>query len=168
MASFNPSGGCQESGIDTQAYEKASSMNAIGFCENGRCIPPVGATIQTGTKSMERILPVCCFGLMFCLCGLAQSSPATNMQLVVQVRTEAAIAWRSENLVQVKVRLASGNQVKVWMEDSCGSPSANGHLIAASGTYTIPLSEMDGFGSANVCLASTHGRVRSFLPVLSK
>ena len=105
---------------------------------------------------------------VFCICGLGQSSSVTNLQLVVQVRSEAAIAWQDGNVVLVKVRLASGIQLKVWAEDSCGSPSPSGHLIATSGTHTIPLGEMDGLGKANVCLSSSDGSIRAFLPVLSK
>jgi len=90
------------------------------------------------------------------------------MQLVVQVRSEAAIAWRDENVVVVKVRLASGTLVKVWAEDSCGSPSPSGHVIATSGTHTIPLGEMDGLGKANVCLSSSDGSLHTILPALGK
>ena len=104
-----------------------------------------------------------CIGFVLCICSLAQSSPATNLQLVVQVRTEAVLTWQGQDAVVVKVRVASGNQVKVWVEDSCGSPSANEHIIANSGTYTIPLSDMDGLGRANVCLASTDGSIRTVL-----
>jgi len=103
-----------------------------------------------------------CLGFLCCICRLAQSSLATNMQLVVQVRSEAAVAWQGENVVLVKIRLASGTQVKVWAEDSCGSPSPNGHVIATSGTHAIPLDEMDGLGKANVCVSSSDGSVRTF------
>ena len=105
---------------------------------------------------------------VFCACGLAQLSSATNIQLVVQVRSEAAIAWQGENAVVVKVRLAPGTQVKVWAEDSCGTPAANGQVIAASGTYTIALEVIAGTGKANVCLDSTDGSIRTFLLTLVK
>ncbi len=115
---------------------------------------------------MSSILRTICAGFVFCICGLAQTS--TNLQLIVQVRSEAAITWQGENAVLVKVRLASGTQVKVWAEDSCGSPSPNGHVIATSGTHTILLGEMDGLGKANVCLSSSDGSLHTILPVLGK
>ena len=55
-----------------------------------------------------------CVGFGLSICALPQSSHATNVQLVVQVRTEAVLAWQGQDGVVVKVRLASGNQVKVW------------------------------------------------------
>jgi hypothetical protein len=86
------------------------------------------------------------------------------MELVVQVRSEAAIAWQGEDAVLVKVRLAPGTQVKVWAEDSCGSP-AKGQVIAASGTYTIPLIGINGTWKTDVCLVFSDGSIRTFLPV---
>ena len=124
---------------------------------------PVGATCDLDSLTMSSSLRTIGAVFVFCICGFGQSSSVTNVQLVVQVRSEAAVAWKGENVVLVKVRLASGTQVKVWAEDSCGSPSPSGHVIAASGTRSIPLGEIDGFGKANVCLASTDGSIRTFL-----
>jgi hypothetical protein len=115
---------------------------------------------------MGSVIRASCIGLVFCICGLAQSSSATNMQLVVQVRSEAAIAWQGENAVLVKVRLGPGIQARVWTDDSCGTPSVNGQVIRGSGTYTIPLAAIDGSGTANICLSSSDGGLRTVLPTL--
>jgi hypothetical protein len=109
-----------------------------------------------------------CAGFVFCICGLAQSSPATNTQLVVQVRSEAALSWQSNSVVMVKARLEPRTQAKVWADDSCGSPLADAYVIAASGTYTIPLAAIDGSGKANICLSSGAGSLSTNLPELRK
>jgi hypothetical protein len=115
---------------------------------------------------MRSIVRASCVGFVFCISSLAESS--ANMQLVVQIRSEAVLAWQGDGAVLAKIRLGPGIQAGVWADDSCGTPSVNGHVIAASGTYTIPLGELDGSGKANVCISSSDASIRSFLPVLGK
>ena len=100
-------------------------------------------------------------GLLFAGSAWSESK---NAQLVVQVRPEAALAWQGNSAVLVKVRLTPGAQAKVWAGDSCGAPPVGARLIPASGTYTIPLSTIDGDGKAMVCLSSQGGT--SKLPAL--
>jgi hypothetical protein len=102
---------------------------------------------------------------VFCMCGLPEST--RNLQLLVQVRSEAVLTWQGDGVVLVKARLEPSTQMRLWMDDSCSTPPANGHVIASSGIHTIPFGEMDGLGKVNVCLSSSDGSVRSFLPVLS-
>ena len=117
-------------------------------------------------KPWESIIGASCLGFVCCICGLAESP--TVVQLAVRVGSEAALTWQGDRVVLVKIRLALGTQARVWMNDSCGTPPANGHVVPASGTYTIPLGELDGFGTENVCLSSSDGTVRSVLPALGK
>jgi hypothetical protein len=78
------------------------------------------------------------------------------------------LAWESDEAVLVKVRLAPGTQVTVWVDEACGTPSANGRLIPASGAFAIPLRSIGGPGKGNVCVSSNDGGLRTFLPVLPK
>jgi hypothetical protein len=108
-----------------------------------------------------------CAECVFCICALARSSTA-NTQLFVQVRAEATIVWQGESVVLVKIRLGPGIHATVWADDSCGTPPVNGQVIDASGIYTITLVGIKGTGKANVCLSSTDGSLRTFLPALGK
>ncbi len=108
---------------------------------------------------MGRVL-VASLGFVWCSCGLAES-PA-NMQLIVQVRSEAALVPHGASVL-VKVRLAPATQVKIWRQDSCDSLPTTGHVMADSGVYEIPLGDL-GDGTT-LCLASTDNGLRISAPV---
>jgi hypothetical protein len=107
-------------------------------------------------------------GFALCFSSFAQSSPPANARLIIQVRPEAALAWQGDAAVLVKVRLVPGALLTIWQEDSCSAPLAGGHVISASGIYTIQLGSIGGFRKANVCVSSNDGVLRAFLPGLPK
>src|SRR5579864_315710 len=96
-----------------------------------------------------------CIGLLFAVCGLAQSSSVTSAQVVVEIRPEATLAWQGDGVVLVTARLAPGTQARVWADESCSAPPATSQVLSASGAFAIQLASLDGAGKPLVCLASS-------------
>lgn len=107
-----------------------------------------------------------CIGFLFAVCGLAQSSPVSGTQVMVDVRPEAALSWQGDGAVLLKARLAPGTLARVWADDSCGAPITEAQVIPGSGMYTIPLADLGAAGKPMVCLSSSDGRLSAALPTL--
>jgi len=92
-----------------------------------------------------------------------------SASLVLQVGPEEFLKDLNGN-VMVKIRLARGTMARLWAANSCTSPSAESHIIAVSGIYTIPYSALTpaggpSSGSTEICLASSDGVLHDSLPV---
>jgi len=98
--------------------------------------------------------------------GFAQSSSVSSAQLAVDVRPEATLTWQGDSTVLVKARLAPGTQARIWADESCGAPTATSQVISASGTFVIPIADIDGTGKPVVCLSSSDGRLSVNLAAL--
>ena len=105
-------------------------------------------------------------GLLFVVAGWAQHSSVMTTQVAVDVRPEAALAWQGDSVVLVKTRLAPGTQARVWADFTCGAPTADSQVVAASGTVAIELANIGGAGKPLVCLASSDGRINASLAAL--
>jgi hypothetical protein len=78
------------------------------------------------------------------------------------------LAWQSDDRVLVEARLAPGTAARVWADVACGAVPAGARLIRASGTYSVIFDPIEGSGKANVCMSSTDGSVKTYLPVVHK
>jgi hypothetical protein len=100
----------------------------------------------------------------------AQGRSVTT-SLVVQV-AEAALLERQNDNVILKVRLARGVAVSLWADKSCTAPAVESYIITASGTYTIPLNQInqglnaEAADQGSICLQSSDGVLRRSLPVI--
>ena len=100
--------------------------------------------------------------------SFAQSSSHANVRLVVEIHQEASLEWQGDSEVLVKVRLAPRTQARLWAADSCVTHGQSGYSISSSGTYTIPLSVIDGVGKPMVCLSSSDRRLTAHLAVSTR
>lgn len=107
--------------------------------------------------------------LLVCGSRLHAQGHMVNTALVLQVRPEELLKDNNGSVL-LKIRLARGSSAQLWAADSCGSPTAYGTVINASGTYTIPydslrLESTDPAGRSQVCLASSDGILHDSLPL---
>jgi hypothetical protein len=99
----------------------------------------------------------------------AQGRTATT-SLALQVRPEELLQDQNRSVV-LKIRLARGTTARFWAANSCASPSPQWHVIAMSGTYSIPYSALTPVSSSpspstmQVCLVSSDGMLNDSLPV---
>ena len=100
----------------------------------------------------------------------AQARMAST-SLVLQVRPEELLEDKNGTLV-LKIRLARGTTARLWMANSCTSPSPESQVITNSGNYNMPLNALrpvssDSNSSAShVCLVSSDGVLNDSLPVV--
>jgi hypothetical protein len=99
----------------------------------------------------------------------AQRSRTVSTTLILQV-AEAGLLELQNDSVIVKLRLTPGVAVNLWGDKACTIPADESYIITASGTYTIPLSEIkqaqnsEGADIGSICLQSSDGVLHSSLP----
>jgi hypothetical protein len=89
--------------------------------------------------------------------GFGASDSGTGT-LWVAIRPAAELAVSGSAAVNVKIRLHSQAQAKLWRSDVCVAPPAAGHVIPASGIYNVPIASIAGEGG-KVCLAASDGTI---------
>lgn len=87
---------------------------------------------------------------------------SSHTRLTVTVRPAVAMSRQGEDTIGVKIRLAPQAQARLWRDETCGAPPQGAYLLSQSGTYTVPLSRVDGSGSL-VCLSSSDGSLHAAL-----
>ena len=99
----------------------------------------------------------------------AQRSRTVTTTLILQV-AEAGLLELQNDSVIVKLRLTPGVAVSLWGDKACTTPAYESFIITASGTYTIPLNEIEqgqnseGADIGSICLQSSDGVLHSSLP----
>jgi hypothetical protein len=98
--------------------------------------------------------------LLIFLQGLRMPAATRTEWVVVTVSIRPAVVVKVQGAeaIGVTIRLAPQTQAKLWKGYECVVMPANAHVIAASGIYTVPLSDIEGQGS-QVCLVSTDGNL---------
>ena len=101
---------------------------------------------------------------------LHAQSRSVSATLVVQVSEASLVEQQNDNVV-IKLRLAPGVAANFWGGESCTTAGEEPQIITASGTYTIPLNQIDprlraeGGAAAFICLRSSDGALRRSLPI---
>jgi len=99
----------------------------------------------------------------------AQRSRTVTTTLILQV-AEAGLLELQNDSVIVKLRLTPGVAVSLWGDKACTTPAYESFIITASGTYTIPLNEIEqgqnseGADIGSICLQSSDGVLHRSLP----
>jgi len=99
----------------------------------------------------------------------AQSSRTVTTTLILQVAEAGHLELQNDS-VTVKLRLTPGVAVSLWGDKACTTPAYESYIITASGTYTIPLNEIqqgqnsEGADIGSICLQSSDGVLHRSLP----
>lgn len=122
------------------------------------------------TRGKTAALIVMAIVSLTCALQLHAQSRIAAATLVLQVVQEDLLQLQSGN-VALKIRLDGGKTARLWVANSCTSPSPESYLIAKSGTYSIPFdalrpaSSEPPSGAAYVCLLSSDGVLNDSLAV---
>lgn len=105
--------------------------------------------------------------------ALHAKSNTVTATLVLQVSEASLVEQQNDNVI-IKLRLARGVAVNLWGGKSCTATGDESQIITASGSYTIPLSQIfprqkaDGDEQGFICLQSSDGALRRSLPIIRR
>jgi len=108
-------------------------------------------------------------GLLRVAPPLYAESRSVTSTLMLQVREAGQLELQNDNVI-VKLRLTRGVAVNLWSDKACTTPAYGSYIITASGTYSIPLNEINqnqnraGADISFICLRSSDGVLDSSLP----
>jgi len=108
-------------------------------------------------------------GLLWVAPPLGAESKSVTITLILHVAEAGHLELQNDSVV-VKLRLAPGVAASLWSDKACTTPASESYIITASGTYTIPLSEIsrgqngEGADIGSICLHSSDGALLSSLP----
>jgi hypothetical protein len=108
-------------------------------------------------------------GLLRVAPPLYAKSRSVTTTLILQVAEASQLELQNDNVI-VKLRLTRGVAANVWGDKACTTPAYESYIITASGTYSIPLNEInlgpnsEGADKGSICLQSSDGVLHSSLP----
>lgn len=108
--------------------------------------------------------------LLLALSTLAHAASATAAsRVMVVVREQQALEQQGSDML-LKVRLSPGVSAMVWVDASCDSPNENATTITQSGSYLLPIANLQspgiqGRGNTYSCIASSDGRLNAAVPI---
>lgn len=103
---------------------------------------------------------------------LYAESRSVTATLILQVREAGQIELQNDSVI-VKLRLTRGVAANLWSDKACSVPAYASYIITASGTYSIPLDEINQRQNSEaadisfICLQSSDGVLHSSLPANS-
>lgn len=108
--------------------------------------------------------------LLLALSTMAHAASATaSSRVVVVVREQQALEQQGSDVL-LKVRLSPGVSAMVWVDASCDLPNENATTITRSGSYVLPIANLQspgiqGRGNAYSCIVSSDGRLNAAVPI---
>lgn len=103
--------------------------------------------------------------LAFATLAHAASAVAASHVMVI-VQEQQAFVQQGSNML-LKVRLSPGVSASVWADASCGAPNGNATIITESGSYLLPIVDIQGPGNSYVCMVSSDERLSAAVPLVS-
>jgi hypothetical protein len=105
--------------------------------------------------------------IIFAFATLAHAaSAAAASHVMVIVQEQQALVQQGSDML-LKVRLSPGVSARIWVDASCGAPNENATIITESGSYVLPIVNMQGRGNSYVCMVSSDQRLSAAVPLFS-
>jgi hypothetical protein len=127
-------------------------------------------SLASGQSTKWPLIALLSVGLLITAFLLHAQTRTVTTTLILQVAEVGQLERQNDNVI-VKLRLTPGVAASLWSDKACATPTAESHIITASGIYAIPLSQImqahtaAGEEEAFVCLQSSDGVLRHSLAV---
>jgi hypothetical protein len=127
--------------------------------------------LASGQGANWTLIALLAVGLLGAAPQLRAQRRSVTTTLILQVAEAGLVEQQNDNVI-VKVRLSPGVSLSLWGEKSCTTPALESSIITASGTYTLPLSQIKqeqqavGDGEGSICMQSSDGLLRRSLPLI--
>ena len=103
--------------------------------------------------------------LAFATSAAHAASAAAASHVMVIVQEQQAFVQQGSDIL-LKVRLSPGVSARVWVDTTCGAPNENATIITASGSYRLPIANIQGRGNSYVCMVSSDERLSAAVPLV--
>jgi hypothetical protein len=100
--------------------------------------------------------------------GLATATYAAKAgatsSVMVEVQEQYELLQRGSEML-LRVRLSPGVSARVWVDASCDLPKDNAVIVTQSGSYVLPIADIQGQSNLYSCMVSSDGRLRAVVPL---